>query len=161
MRFCAAGFQLLLLALQRRLLLLMLADLFGQRGELRAQGHTPGEAMTLRAQTFQLRKRLALTAQLVPGLLRTGQAFLSREVFVTQAMQFNQPLLLELQLPLLRLTGLELLLGIVETLFEFSQLFRGQRNDVAGLRGQGFQRFFGFLALAVEIGRASCRERVF
>ncbi|RMP22822.1 hypothetical protein ALQ25_05619 [Pseudomonas coronafaciens pv. atropurpurea] len=105
--------------------------------------------MSLWVQAFQLAESLTLSAALVPGLLRTGQAFLSRELFVTQAVQLDQPLLLEFQLALLCLMGLELLLCIGKALFKLDQLLRGQRDNVAGLGGQGFQRFFCFLAFAV------------
>ncbi|RMR93579.1 hypothetical protein ALP75_200735 [Pseudomonas syringae pv. actinidiae] len=64
-------------------------------------------------------------------------------------MQLDQPLLLEFQLPLLCLMGLEVLLRVAEALLQLGQLLRAQRDDVAGLGGEGFQRFFGFLALAV------------
>ncbi len=148
-RLSAAGFQLLLLALQRGVLSLMLTNLLGQRVELDVQGGPAGKAMALRAQTLQLAESLPFAALLVPGLLRTVQRFLRGELFVAQTMQLDQPLLLEFQLPLLCLMGLEVLLRVAEALLQLGQLLRAQRDDVAGLGGEGFQRFFGFLALAV------------
>ncbi len=149
LRLTAAAFQLLLLFVQRGLLLLMLANLFSQRFKLGVQRDPTRETMALRAQAFQLAEGLTCTAVVVPGLLRTVQCLLGRELFVTQTVQLGQPLLFDFQLPLLCLMGLELLLRIAQALLQFSQQFRGQRDDVAGLRGQGFQGVFGFLALAV------------
>ncbi len=115
------------------LLLGKLLDLHGQGVELSAQFGLANELMALGRQLLQANQFQAFVGQGVPIGLGLLQLFGGAGVFILQQAQVAQPGVLLLQLLELRLLGLELLLGVVETLVQLGPGLGGQRRDTGGL----------------------------
>ena len=128
-----AQFQLRLTGQLFGLLGAVLLDRCGQGAQLGIKFGLTGKLVTLRCQVLQALEVQPCVRLGIPGLPGLLQLLDTRLLLVLDLLQFLEPGVLQLQLLELGLLGLELLLGLAQTLVEFGARLGLQGGDAAGL----------------------------